>query len=89
MHDARLMSLGQARQDLTGDVHHLLDRGPPGGDPLAQRSTVHSLHRDEDVALDLTDVINRRQVRVRDGGRRARLAQEATVSLVLPGEARR
>ena len=75
--------------DLLQQLGHVVGmEGGVGGDDLLQRLPAHELHDDEGRAVVLADVIDVDDVRVGEGGGRARLALEAGAEAGIGGELR-
>ncbi len=68
---------GQRREDPQRDVNALGERHRPAGEPRRQRLALEQLHRDEQLAVGLADLVQLADVGVRDAGGGARLAPEA------------
>ena len=64
-------------------------QGTARAEPLAERLALHVAHDEEDEAARLADAMDRDDVRVREAGRRARLAQEPLARRVGAREVRR
>ena len=87
MDDAGGVRAGEPVGQLAGDVQH-----PPGrqrvlgADEVAQRPPVHELHDREGQPRRLADLVDRDDVRVVEGGGRARLLGEAAEAVRDRGE---
>ena len=75
--DAGAMRGLECRGDLTGVAQRLRERERSGGEPRGERVPVQQLHHDVVGAAVDADVVDRADVRVVEGGDRARLAGEA------------
>ena len=64
-------------------VEHLAPTSPLLTQPLPERPAFDELHGEEDVAVQLTDVVDRQHVGVGEPRHRARLAKEALAHLFL------
>src|SRR5271169_4242455 len=71
--------------NLNGDVEYGLSVQRAAGDAVLQRRPVQKLHGDERLPVLLTDVIDRADVGVTEGGRSLCLALEASQSLRVSG----
>ncbi len=89
VNDPGLVRLGEAVGHLVGEVEQALGRQRPGMEHLAQRLAVDELHRDVDRGLVGADVVDRDDVRVVQGGGRARLLLETLAAIDVRGELRR
>ena len=86
---ALLVRRGQPGAELPRDLERLVRRQP--ADPPQQRGevlAVHELHRQEEVALGLADVVDAAHRRVRDLARDAHLAVEAREPLAVASRGR-
>jgi hypothetical protein len=85
--DAGAVRLGKSLGDLDGEIEQA-----PGGQRLArgqelpQRLSLHELHRDVERPLGFADVVDRQDVRVVQGRRRAGLLLEAEASRAILGD---
>ena len=87
MHDAATVRVGERPRHLAHDARDLA-RGewPRATHALGERFSVHERHRDEDDLAVRLHGVDRDDVRVRQAGRRARLAQEPLAQHRLRGE---
>ena len=74
--DAGVVGLGQALGDLDGDLDRAHEVELAVGDDPADGPAVDILHGDEQVAVDLVDVVDLGDGRMRDGRGRAGLEEE-------------
>ena len=72
-----------------GDAQNLRDRHRAAPDDGAQCPPVDQLHRDERDTFGLVDLVDGGDIRVGDGGRGARLAQETLAALGIGRQLRR
>ena len=77
VHDAAAVRVGQRPCHLAQHARRLRWRQrPAGAEPLAQCLALHVAHDEKNEATRLADAMDRDDVRVREPGRHARLAQE-------------
>ncbi len=86
MDDPDLVGLGEALGDLRRDREEAAQRQRPRGEELAQRLSLDQLHRDEERAVRLADVVDGQDVRVIQRGGRAGLLLEARAGLAIAGD---
>ena len=77
VHDALVVRLRERERDAARDGEEALERQRLADEVAAQRLALDELHREVRAPVRLADLVDRDEVRVRHGGRRARLAQEA------------
>src|SRR2546427_6014823 len=77
----RIQSIG----NFDSERQHHLDVQWFAGDPVLQCHAVQKLHGNESLTILLTDVVNRADVRMVEGGSRLRLALEAGQCLRVSG----
>ncbi|MDF3043565.1 MAG: hypothetical protein K0Q71_6271 [Thermomicrobiales bacterium] len=83
------MGVVEGAPNLLQQLGHVVGmEGRVGGDDLLQRLPAHQLHDDEGRAVVLADVIDVDDVRVGEGGGRARLALETGAEAGIGGELR-
>ena len=85
VYDAALVGEGEAREDVDDDVESGLQRERLA--QLDQALEIHALnefHRDEEVAVHLSEVVDADHVRMLQRSRRLRLVQEALTQIFLP-----
>ena len=85
MHDALVVSGGQAPADLHGIVHRRTQRERCTGRPLAQRGAVEHLHGGIRNPVKSADVVNRDDVGMRERGQHFDLAVEPLPELRIAG----
>ena len=86
MHDPLRVRGRQPARHLPGKVPSRRHVEPTLLESIAEALALDELHRDEEAAVNLADLMHRRDVGVRDGRRRASFAQETLTGLrVLPG----
>jgi len=71
-----LVRRGETQGDLSGDLDRLTLRQGPRGEPLSQRLPVEQLHDGVHLAVGVTKLVDREDVRVREGRDGFRLALE-------------
>ena len=82
MDDASRVRRRQRVADLCDDPHCFRDRQRPPPQALRQRFALVVGHRDERLSLELSDFVDRGDVRVVQGARGARLTQQAFSGLL-------
>ena len=75
--DAGIVQRGEPLEEVEGEVERLAGRQGPAVQARRERLAGQELHDDERLAVVLSDLVDRAQVRVAHPRRRARLAQEA------------
>src|SRR2546422_3203814 len=86
VYDARLVRPGKPFGYPDCDAQDLLRRQGSSGDKRTERAALQILHGDENDAALLAYLVDRRDVRVADGGCGARLTQEAQAVLLVSDE---
>ena len=90
VHDAASVRVGERPRHLAQHARRVGRRERAArAESLAERLALHVAHDEEDEAARLADAMDRDDVRVREAGRRARLAQESLARLGGAREVRR
>ena len=90
MHDAAAVRVGERPRDLAQHARRVGGRQRAArAESLAERLALHVAHDEEDEAARLADAMDRDDVRMREAGGRARLAQEPLARLGGAREVRR
>ncbi len=82
MHDPLVVRRCEPASDLRSQVLRGHEIEAAARHPFAQVLTLDQLHRNEDAALGLPDLVDGGDVGVRDGGRRAGFPQESLPALL-------
>ena len=78
VHDAVLVRVRQRGGQLAGDARQVRRRRAPAAiELIPQRRAVDELRGDEQVAVELLEGVDRADARMREAGRRARLAAQS------------
>ena len=77
MHDPRVVGLGQSFRGLGGELEDASREEGALAQDLAERPSLHQLHRDVPDVVHRPDLVDRHDVRVVEGGGGARLLLEA------------
>ena len=77
VHQSTRVNRLERRQDRGGDVDAFGERNRPDGQPFGERFAFEQFHRDEQLAVGLTDLVQLADIGMRHAGRGAGLPPEA------------
>ena len=86
MDDAAVVGVGERIGELGAVADDLFDRQRPARDALTERLALDDFHRDVGAAIGFADIVNRADVRMVEGCRRARLSQQPTAPAWMLGQ---